>query len=151
ALDDAISLARAFDDADDDVPGVLDRFERSRRPIVEKLVSAANQSSYWYERMADKIRLEPWQIAHDYMTRSGRMMDERLREEAPQFMRLVDVKRGTDPRAVDPGRVVDPVPRATPGVAEIAFSMPERYNASSILFDNLATGRGAKTAVVYGE
>jgi benzoate-CoA ligase family protein len=151
ALDDAISLARAFDDADDDVPGALDRFERSRRPIVEKLVSAANQSSYWYERMADKMRLEPWQIAHDYMTRSGRMTDERLREEAPQFMRLVDEKRGTDPRVADPGRVVDPVPRATPGIAEIAFSMPERYNASSILFDNLTAGRGAKTAIVCGE
>jgi benzoate-CoA ligase family protein len=151
ALDDAIFLARAFDEADDDVPGALDRFERTRRPIVEKLVSAANQSSYWYERMADKMRLEPWQIAHDYMTRSGRMLDERLREEAPQFMRLVDGKRRAEPCVAEPGRVADPVPRATPGAGEIGFSTPERYNASSILFDNLAAGRGAKTAIVCGE
>ena len=49
-------------------------FERERRPIVEKLVAAANQSSYWYERMSDKmsaralaarLRLHDAQRPHD--------------------------------------------------------------------------------------
>lgn len=87
AMDDAIALARAFDGAGDDVAGALSRFEQQRRPVVEKLVAAANRSSYWYEQLSQKMRLDPWQLAYDYMTRSGRMTDERLREEAPQFMR----------------------------------------------------------------
>ena len=93
AFDDAIALSRSVE-KETSVPELLARFERERRPVVEKLVAAANQSSYWYERMDERMALEPWQLAYDYMTRSGRMTDERLREEAPQFMRLVDSRRG---------------------------------------------------------
>jgi acetyl-CoA synthetase len=42
---------------------------------------------------------------------------------------------------------VDPVPRDAPGIREIGFACPERYNASAVLFDNLAAGRGGRTAV----
>jgi 2-polyprenyl-6-methoxyphenol hydroxylase-like FAD-dependent oxidoreductase len=87
AMDDAIALARAFEGAGDDVGEALKEFERQRRPVVEKLVAAANRSSYWYERLSDKMRLDPWELAYDYMTRSGRMSEERLRQEAPRFMR----------------------------------------------------------------
>jgi benzoate-CoA ligase family protein len=44
-------------------------------------------------------------------------------------------------------RIADPVPRDAPGAKEIGFSLPERYNASSILFDNIAAGRGARIAM----
>jgi 2-polyprenyl-6-methoxyphenol hydroxylase-like FAD-dependent oxidoreductase len=93
AMDDAIALARAFDGAGADVAGALSRFERQRRPVVEKLVAAANRSSYWYEKLSEKMRLDPWRLAYDYMTRSGRMTDERLREEAPRFMREYEAQR----------------------------------------------------------
>lgn len=43
--------------------------------------------------------------------------------------------------------IVDHVPRAALGAAEIGFSLPERYNASAILFDNLERGRGEHAAV----
>ncbi len=86
AFDDAIALARAFDMVGDNVSEGLQQFEKARRPVVEKLVAAANQSSYWYERLSAKMALDPWRLAYDYMTRSGRMTDERLREEAPRFM-----------------------------------------------------------------
>ena len=46
-----------------------------------------------------------------------------------------------------PDAMVDPVPRDSAGSREIGFALPERYNASSILFDNLAAGRGACMAV----
>ena len=43
--------------------------------------------------------------------------------------------------------ITDPVPRDAPGALEIGFTLPERYNASAILFDNLAAGRGDRLAV----
>jgi 2-polyprenyl-6-methoxyphenol hydroxylase-like FAD-dependent oxidoreductase len=93
AFEDAIALDCALGAAGDDVPGALAIFERERRPIVEKIISAANASSYWYERLPEKMSLESWQLAYDYMTRSGRMTDERLRELSPHFMARVDSER----------------------------------------------------------
>jgi len=94
AFEDAIALDRAFGAAGADVPAALEHFERERRPVVEKIVGAANTSSFWYERMAQAMRQPPWQLAHDYMTRSGRMDDARLREIAPRFMAWIDDRRG---------------------------------------------------------
>src|SRR5262249_33554994 len=39
-------------------------------------------------------------------------------------------------------RIVDKVTDDAPGAREIGFSLPARYNASAILFDNLATNGG---------
>lgn len=54
--------------------------------------------------------------------------------------------------------LADCVPADAPGALEIGFSVPDRYNASCILFDNLAAGRATKPALVgafgavtYGE
>jgi 2-polyprenyl-6-methoxyphenol hydroxylase-like FAD-dependent oxidoreductase len=93
AFEDAIALDRAFGEAGDDVPRALAAFERERRPVVEKIIAAANASSFWYERLAEKMTLQPWQLAYDYMTRSGRMTDERLRELSPKFMARVDAEQ----------------------------------------------------------
>jgi acetyl-CoA synthetase len=43
--------------------------------------------------------------------------------------------------------ITDPVPRDAAGAREIGFFVPERYNASAILFDNLNAGRENRTAV----
>jgi benzoate-CoA ligase family protein len=42
----------------------------------------------------------------------------------------------------------DRVPWDCPGAREIGFTIPERYNASAVLFDNLAAGRGERPAVI---
>jgi 2-polyprenyl-6-methoxyphenol hydroxylase-like FAD-dependent oxidoreductase len=94
ALEDAIALDRAFGEAGADAPRALAAFERERRPIVEKIVAAANASSFWYERLPEKLQLEPWALAYDYMMRSGRMTDERLGELSPKFMERVKKERG---------------------------------------------------------
>jgi len=94
ALEDAIALDRAFGEAGADAPRALAAFERERRPIVEKIVAAANASSFWYERLPEKLQLEPWALAYDYMMRSGRMTDERLGELSPKFMERVNKERG---------------------------------------------------------
>ena len=90
AFEDAIALDRAFGEAGEHVAGALAAFERERRPVVEKLFAAANASSYWYEKFPEKMqRLDALGLAYDYMTRSGRMSDERLAELAPRFMQQV--------------------------------------------------------------
>ncbi|MDI4238233.1 benzoate-CoA ligase family protein [Bradyrhizobium sp. Arg237L] len=43
--------------------------------------------------------------------------------------------------------IADQVPPDSPGAREIGFALPERYNASRILFDNLAQDRGDLTAL----
>jgi benzoate-CoA ligase family protein len=152
AFDDAIALDRAFAESGDDVPSLLALFERERRPVVEKLVAAANASSYWYERMGDKMALAPLDLAYDYMSRSGRMSDERLAETAPQFMRAVRGSASTraERAARADVRAVDPVADDAVGAREIGFAVPERYNASQLLYDNLRT-RADKVAVVCGD
>jgi benzoate-CoA ligase family protein len=45
-------------------------------------------------------------------------------------------------------RIVDQVPRDNPGTREIGFSIPETYNASRILFDNLEKGHGDRLALI---
>jgi acetyl-CoA synthetase len=46
-----------------------------------------------------------------------------------------------------PHPIMDCVPDDSPGAREIGFSVPDRYNASAILFDNLTAGRGERVAV----
>jgi len=41
----------------------------------------------------------------------------------------------------------DPVPTDNPGAREIGFAVPEIYNASRVLFDNLAKGCGGRLAL----
>jgi acetyl-CoA synthetase len=43
--------------------------------------------------------------------------------------------------------VVDQVPPDSAGAREIGFAIPEQYNASRILFDNLGRGNGARLAL----
>jgi benzoate-CoA ligase family protein len=43
--------------------------------------------------------------------------------------------------------IADQVPPDNPGTREIGFTIPDRYNASRILFDNLSHGRGDRPAL----
>jgi 2-polyprenyl-6-methoxyphenol hydroxylase-like FAD-dependent oxidoreductase len=86
AMEDAIALARSLHESPDDVPAALAAFEAARRPIVEKLVTAADASADWYERFAAHMRLAPRDFAWSYIQRSGRIDPERLRKIAPKFV-----------------------------------------------------------------
>ncbi len=148
AMEDSIALAAALDAHGENVAGGLAEYERSRKPVAEKIVAAATASSYWYERISEKMTLAPWQLAYDYMTRSGRMPDERLRALAPRFMARVDAERLAEPKAAYPLRLADLCGADTAGAREIGWKPPGRYNAARILFDNLAGARAGKTAIV---
>ena len=49
--------------------------------------------------------------------------------------------------AQDVREIADGVPCENPGAAEIGFAMPQQYNASRILYDNLAKGHGERLAL----
>src|SRR3989442_10965648 len=87
AFEDAIALDRALGEAGEGSPRGLAAVEGGGRARGEKLAAAANASSYWYERFPEKMREAPRRLAHDYITRSGRITDRRPREQAPELMR----------------------------------------------------------------
>ena len=98
-MEDAIALHQAFIAAGDDVAGALARFEAARRPIVDKLLAAAANSSYWYEEFASKMGLEAYRLAYDYVTRSGRITHARLKEMAPRFTASFETRFGVPEHA----------------------------------------------------
>jgi 2-polyprenyl-6-methoxyphenol hydroxylase-like FAD-dependent oxidoreductase len=92
AMEDAIALIKALEDASD-IPAALARYETGRKPVVKKLVAAARASADWYERFPEHMKLGLMDFAHSYITRSGRIDDERLRAMAPAFMAEYDAHR----------------------------------------------------------
>jgi 2-polyprenyl-6-methoxyphenol hydroxylase-like FAD-dependent oxidoreductase len=85
AMEDAIALTRALSEFKRDIPGALASFEAARRPIVGKLVAAADASADWYEHFPEHMRLAPREFAWSYIQRSGRIDPEKLRKIAPKF------------------------------------------------------------------
>jgi 2-polyprenyl-6-methoxyphenol hydroxylase-like FAD-dependent oxidoreductase len=93
AMEDAIALERALAEHGDNVAAALPAFEAARRPIVEKLVTAANGSAAWYERFVEHMQLAPADLAMSYITRSGRIDIERLRKLSPRFVERYERER----------------------------------------------------------
>jgi 2-polyprenyl-6-methoxyphenol hydroxylase-like FAD-dependent oxidoreductase len=85
AMEDAIALDKALSE-NLSLEERLASFEAARRPVVEKLVAAADASGQWYERFAGHTRLPPRQFAWSYIQRSGRIDPERLRRISPKFV-----------------------------------------------------------------
>ena len=85
AMEDAIALDKALTE-EPSVERALARFEAARRPIVEKLVAAADASGAWYERFPEHMKLAPRDFAWSYIQRSGRIDPERLRKISPKFV-----------------------------------------------------------------
>jgi 2-polyprenyl-6-methoxyphenol hydroxylase-like FAD-dependent oxidoreductase len=86
AMEDAIALAKCLVDSKNEIPEALAAFEALRRPIVEKLVAAADSSAEWYEHFPEHMKLPPREFAWSYIQRSGRVDPERLRRSSPRFV-----------------------------------------------------------------
>ena len=86
AMEDAIALVKALRENEGDVPAALAAYENARRPIVEKLVRAADASVTWYEHFPEHMKLDPYEFAMSYITRSGRIDLEKLRSISPNFV-----------------------------------------------------------------
>jgi 2-polyprenyl-6-methoxyphenol hydroxylase-like FAD-dependent oxidoreductase len=92
ALEDAIALVKALE-KEAHVSTALARYEAKRKPIVDKLVTAARTSADWYEHFADHMKLDLMDFAYSYITRSGRIDDGRLRTMAPNFMARYEAEK----------------------------------------------------------
>jgi acetyl-CoA synthetase len=53
----------------------------------------------------------------------------------------------TSPKVDGVLKIADAVPSDSPGALEIGFTIPQQYNSSRILFDNLSRGRGGRLAL----
>ena len=105
-MEDSIALWRAFQTAGTDVSSAFKLYEQHRRPVRGNLNKAAEASIAWYESIATKMYLDPYDFAYDYLLRTGVMTPQRLAKESPDFMkRYSELKgRGRDeprPRADD--------------------------------------------------
>jgi 2-polyprenyl-6-methoxyphenol hydroxylase-like FAD-dependent oxidoreductase len=85
AIEDAIALVKALE-ATTYVSAALERYQSERKPIVQKLVKAARTSADWYEKFPEHMQLGLMDFAYSYITRSGRIDDNRLRAMSPAFM-----------------------------------------------------------------
>jgi len=85
AIEDAITLKQSFDDAHD-VSAALQRFEATRKPVIEDYQAAAYESMLWFENAGQYMHLAPIELAYSLMKRSGRVDDEELRKRDPEFV-----------------------------------------------------------------
>lgn len=103
ALEDAIALFRAFETQGADVPAALQAFEGLRRPGVEKFLKVAERSYAWYERVREKMPLDPLPLAYDYVMRGGRISRERLKKRSPRFVAACEARMASGPAAAPAG------------------------------------------------
>jgi 2-polyprenyl-6-methoxyphenol hydroxylase-like FAD-dependent oxidoreductase len=85
AMEDAIALSKALSE-ESSIEKALATFEAVRRPMVDKLVAAADASGGWYERFPEHMKLAPREFAWSYIQRSGRIDPARLRKISPNFV-----------------------------------------------------------------
>jgi 2-polyprenyl-6-methoxyphenol hydroxylase-like FAD-dependent oxidoreductase len=83
-MEDAIALNKALGEFAD-LGDALPAFEAARRPIVDKLLAAADSSGAWYDRFAEHMNLSPRDFAWSYIQRSGRIDPGRLARTSPRF------------------------------------------------------------------
>lgn len=93
AMEDAISLADALL-ASPDIGEALAVHERTRGPEKAKLIGASERSYLWYEDFGRRMAaLDPHEFVYSYMTRTGRIDDERLAAQFPELMKVIGERR----------------------------------------------------------
>jgi anthraniloyl-CoA monooxygenase len=94
ALEDSIALARSFEETEG-VEAALDRFETTRRPVIEEYQAAALESMEWFEQAKSYVHLEPMEFAYSLMTRSKKIDYENLKRRDPAFIAAYDAFRNS--------------------------------------------------------
>lgn len=94
AMEDAIALWRAFDLHKTDISASFRHYEANRRPIREKLDTAADKSIAWYETAPERMHLPDYEFVLSYLSRTGVISSERLEKESPDFVRRYKLATG---------------------------------------------------------
>jgi hypothetical protein len=89
------------------------------------------------------MALPPIDFALSYIRRSGRVDLDRLARIAPRF--VARVRPSVRARGMSAPR--DTCPDDAPGAREVGFDIPPRFNAASVLFDNLTNGNADRPAI----
>jgi len=93
AMNDAIALAHALLACGGDSRQGLATFEATHTAQKNKLIDASRNSYMWYEDMAEWMqRYTPEQFVYQFMTRTGRIDDARLRNEFPELVERLSGK-----------------------------------------------------------
>ena len=85
AMEDAAALFRALQERSDNVSAALTRFKEIRGPSRALFGEAARKSFEWYEDMALHMKQPLMPFIYNFLTRTGRIDDERLKRYAPGF------------------------------------------------------------------
>ncbi|KAA3507405.1 monooxygenase [Agrobacterium vitis] len=93
ALEDVLALIKALEAHPGQIRDALEAYQAQRQPVVGKLVRAARDSASWYADFPRHMALAPMDFAYSYITRSGRVDDERLRAMSSGFMQRYDALR----------------------------------------------------------
>jgi anthraniloyl-CoA monooxygenase len=149
AMEDAIALANMFEQHRE-VPVALNEYELERRPRVETLQAAAQESQTYFETIRRTLDLEPLQFTFHLMSRSGRLGYNNLRQRDPHFSEAVDRWFAPPPSTPPPlrggkggGRLIAPPPLFNPYklreltlVNRLVLSPAPGYSASDGLPDD---------------
>jgi 2-polyprenyl-6-methoxyphenol hydroxylase-like FAD-dependent oxidoreductase len=85
AMDDALALFEAFVDQKQDIPATLAAYVDTRRKTRDLFTSATVKSFEWYEDMRAHMQSGLDDFVHGFLTRTGRVDDDRLKSYAPDF------------------------------------------------------------------
>lgn len=94
AMEDSIALADAILAHLGDVPAIGPAYEAARRPGKTKLIEASENSFNWYEDIARHMACgNVHDFVHSYMTRTGRIGEDRLRAQFPELAAALEARR----------------------------------------------------------
>jgi hypothetical protein len=72
-------------ECDDDIATGLARYVELRKPTRDIFMEATVKSFEWYEDIGKRMELDVVEFTRDFLTRTGRVDDERLRSYVPSF------------------------------------------------------------------
>lgn len=157
AMEDAIALVNALS-AHQNLAEALTLYELERRPIVELLQQAAQESRAYFEGIARYRHLPPRQFAFNLLTRSGRISYDDLRLRDGAFVDALDRGIATNWEG-QRELVVAPAPWLTPFVLRsvvspnrVAMTVPDTECAvdHGVVRDELATRLDARARAGAG-